>query len=144
MKINITSIILICAILTACGGGGGSGGSSTDPTPAPPTPPAPAPTPDPTGFSISGAITASSNIQIDGDTNNPQSPFLANNTLADAQTIPSPVTLGGHVNQAGTGEPGRTQESGDLDDFFQVELLAGQSITLLVADFHDADADLYL
>lgn len=83
-------------------------------------------------------------MTIDGDTNNPASPFFFNNTIATAQLIPSPVTLGGHVNEAGTGEPGHTQANGDLDDYFQVELLAGQTITLLVADFDVADADLYL
>lgn len=83
-------------------------------------------------------------MRIDGDTNNPQSTFTSNNALSHAQLLPNPVTLGGYVNEAGAGEPGRTQEAGDLDDYFQVELLAGQTITLLVADFHDADADLYL
>ena len=34
--------------------------------------------------------------------------------------------------------------SGDIDDYFLVDLLAGQSVTLLVADFEQADADLYL
>ena len=132
--------ILFCLALAACGGGGGSdGGSTPEPSPPPPTP-----TPTPTGFNISGIVTASSNMHIDGDSNNPASPFISNDSIATAQIVPSPVTLGGYVNEAGTGEPGRTQEAGDLDDYFQLELLAGQNITLLVADFHDADADLYL
>jgi len=83
-------------------------------------------------------------MHIDGDSNNPASPFITNNSIATAQLIPSPVTLGGYVNEAGTGEPGSTQENGDLDDYFKLDLLAGQNITLLVADFHEADADLYL
>ncbi|MBE9540257.1 MAG: S8 family peptidase, partial [Proteobacteria bacterium] len=44
----------------------------------------------------------------------------------------------------GTGDPGLTQTSGDLDDYYSIELLAGQTITLLVADFNVADVDLYL
>ena len=93
---------------------------------------------------MSGTITASSNMHIDGDTNNPASPHTPNNSLATAQTIPNPVTLGGHVNVPGAGDPGYTRDDGDLDDYYRIELLAGQTITLLVADFNAADADLYL
>ena len=133
----------ILLMLTACGGGGSSSSSSTPNQPTPPLP-TPTPAPEPVGFTLSGTVTASSNMRIDGDTNNPSSPFFSNDSVQTAQIIPSPVTLGGYVNVAGAGEPGQTQVNGDLDDYFQVELLAGQSITLLVADFDTADADLYL
>ena len=83
-------------------------------------------------------------MQIDGDSNNPSSPVFPNNSIATAQIIPNPVTLGGHVNEPETGDPGLTRTNGDLDDYYQIELLAGQTITLLVADFDVADADLYL
>ena len=141
MKIIVASALLLC--LTSCGGGSGSSDTTTAPAPPPPAPP-PAPAPAPTTFSISGTVAVSSNMQIDGDTNDPLSTFTANNSISSAQSLPNPVTLGGYVNEAGAGEPGSTQEAGDLDDYFQVELLGGQSITLLVADFHNADADLYL
>ncbi len=142
MKKIVISVLLLTVCLTSCGGGGGSDNPTTAPVP---TPPAPTPTPpDPASFSISGTVVVSSNMRIDGDTNNSQSPFSSNNSVSSAQPLPNPVTLGGYVNQAGAGEPGQTQEAGNLDDYFQVELLAGQTITLLVADFRDADADLYL
>lgn len=141
MKINNASALLLTVCLASCGGGGGSGDSTAAPDPPAPTP---IPPPTPTSFSINGTVAVSSNMRIDGDTNNPESTFFSNNSVSDAQLLPNPVTLGGYVNEAGTGEPGRTQETGDLDDYFQVELLAGQTITLLVSDFHDADADLYL
>jgi len=83
-------------------------------------------------------------MHIDGDSNNPASPSFPNNTIATAQIIPNPVTLGGHVNEPGAGDPGATHSNGDLDDYYRIELLAGQTITLLVADFDTADADLYL
>ncbi|MFT5711158.1 MAG: serine protease [Halioglobus sp.] len=141
MKIVVASALLLTLCLTSCGGGGGSSNTAT--APAPPAPIV-TPTPAPTSFNISGTIAVSSNMQIDGDTNNPESTFFSNNSVSGAQRLPNPVTLGGYVNEAGAGEPGRSQEAGDLDDYFEVELLAGQTITLLVANFYDADADLYL
>jgi serine protease len=69
---------------------------------------------------------------------------VSNDTIANPQPIPNPVTLGGYVNLPGTGAGGQSQVSGDLDDLFQVDLLAGQRITMLVGDFRRADADLYL
>ncbi len=130
--------VAISLITTACGGGGG--GSSTT------APPAAAPPVDPPLelFRISGTITASSSQAVDGDTNDSAGVTRANDTVASAQLIPNPVTLGGYVNQPGSGAPGRSDVTGDVDDYFQVELLAGQRITMLVADFQLADADLYL
>ena len=141
-KPSFAALAAILLMLTACGGGGSSS-SSTPNQPTPPLPtPTPTPTPEPVGFTLSGTVTASSNMRIDGDTNNPASPFFSNDSIQTAQIIPSPVTLGGYVNVAGAGEPGQTQVNGDRDDYFQVELLAGQTITLLVAEFDTADADL--
>jgi len=135
--------LLITLLLGGCGGGGSGGNNETAPAPPTPAPPPPPP-PEPAAFTISGTVTASSNMRVDGDTNNPSSPSSANNSIATAQVIPNPVTLGGHVNEAGTGDPGFTHSNGDLDDYYRVELLAGQAITLLVGDFVEADADLYL
>jgi len=130
--------VTIALLATACGGGGG--GSSE---PAPPTAPPPAEQP-PDGFRVSGTITASNSQAVDGDTNDPASDLRPNDTVDTAQPISNPVTLGGYVNQPGSGAPGRSEPGGDIDDYFRVELLAGQSITMLVADFQQADADLYL
>ena len=145
MRTSFPAAVLLCTLLiTACGGGGGGGGSSSpSPEPAPPPPPPPVEEPE-VGFSISGAINVPTNLVVDGDTNNPEEATLANNSVATAQPISNPVTLGGYVNQPGTGEPGATQIAGDIDDFFRVDLLAGQAVTLLVAEFEQADADLYL
>lgn len=98
----------------------------------------------PATFSISGTVKASSSQAADGDTNDPARPAFPNDTAATAQVIPNPITLGGYVNEPGTGAPGRSQLSGDTEDFFRVDLLAGQTVTMLVADFREADADLYL
>ena len=95
-------------------------------------------------YSLSGSVLASSNQAVDGDTNDPANMYLANDTLASAQPLANPITLGGYVNLPGTGAEGRSQVAGDVDDYYRLELLEGQSVTLLVADFETADADLYL
>ena len=140
---HLLAAAAISLLATACGGGGGGGGSGGDDESAPGPPPPPV-TPPPDSFLISGTITASSSQAVDGDTNDPGTIARPNDTVATAQPIPNPITLGGYVNQPGTGAPGRSQVSGDTDDYFRVELLAGQSVTMLVADFQQADADLYL
>ncbi|MEM8660280.1 MAG: S8 family peptidase [Pseudomonadota bacterium] len=134
------------AFVVACGGGGGGGGDTggpvAAPTPTPPTEPPPAPTPD--VFQISGIVTASGSQAVDSDTNDPAGVAVSNDSISSAQFISNPVTLGGYVNQPGSGAAGRSRFSGDTDDYFRVELLAGQRITMLVTDFLQADADLYL
>jgi serine protease len=130
----------ISLLAAACGGGGGGGGNSQDVAPVTP----PEPQPPPQSFSVSGTITASSNQAVDSDTNDATRLAVSNDTLALAQIIDNPTTLGGYINEPGTGAQGRSQESGDIDDYFEVELLAGHRVTLLVGDFEEADADLFL
>lgn len=129
-------------LLTACGGGGGGGGNAQDNSTEPTSPPDPTPAET---FTLSGTVSTSASQSVDSDTNDGDPDFtISNSEPALAQAIPNPVTLGGYVNQPNTGAPGRSQQSGDIDDFFRVDLLAGQRITMLVADFQQADADLYL
>jgi len=134
-----TLAILVMSCLAAGCGGGGGGGTASEPPIAPPpvTPPTEA-------FRIAGTITASVNQTVDGDTNDPAGEVRPNDSVATAQVIPNPITLGGYVNQPGSGAPGRSDITGDTDDYYQVELVAGQGITMLVADYQQADADLYL
>ena len=94
--------------------------------------------------SLGGRVVPSVNQVLDSDTNDPANLYRANDTRAEAQPVGNPVTIGGYVNLPGTGADGRSQISGDPEDYFAVSLLEGQSITLLVADYQDADADLYL
>jgi len=142
---NSSRVLLACLFIsllaTACGGGGG-GGSAANSPPDPPDPPDPEP-PAQT-FTLSGTITTSTSQSGDSDTNDPTRPAVSNDTPDHPQTIPTPITLGGYVNQPGTGAEGRSQQSGDTDDYYLVDLLAGQTITLLVGDFEQADVDLYL
>ena len=133
--------LAIAILATACGGGGGS---STSGTPSvPPVDPVD-PNPPAETFTLSGTITTSASQAVDSDTNDPTPLAVSNDTPDNAQLIPNPITLGGYINVPGSGAQGRSQQAGDLDDFFRVDLLAGQRITMLVGDFEQADADLYL
>ena len=148
VKLCILVASLVIAIFTtACGGGGGGGGaSSTDDAPTIPEPPMPPPSPPEPAetFSLSGTISTSSGQSVDSDTNDPNQRAISNDDPGLAQSIQNPVTLGGYINVPGSGAAGRSAAAGDIDDFFQVELLRGQRVTLLVAEFEAADADLYL
>ncbi len=142
---HLMALLATSFLATACGGGGGGGGGTSSPEPAPVAPPLTPPvTPQPELFRITGTITASSSQAVDSDTNDSGTVARENDSVTSAQSIPNPITLGGYVNQPGTGAPGRSQVTGDTDDYFRVDMLAGQSITMLVADFQQADADLYL
>jgi serine protease len=139
--LTLMAVVATTLLATACGGGGGSSSSNPPPQTAPAPPPVEQ---QPAGFRITGTITASSSQAVDSDTNDPAGEVRSNDTVSSAQAISNPVTLGGYVNQPATGAPGRSEINGDTDDFFRVEMLAGQSITMLVADFRQADAELFL
>lgn len=96
----------------------------------------------PQTFSISGVISVAASTAVDSDVNDPEAPFQSNNTPATAQPISNPVTLGGYVNQPGAGDAGRSQAfPGDISDFYRVVLVAGETITLLVAESFLGDID---
>jgi serine protease len=71
-------------------------------------------------------------MQTDSDTNDPSLPAVHNNTLATAQNLPNPVTVGGYVAQPLAGPTGQLFTQGDVDDLFQVDLLAGQMVELVL------------
>lgn len=145
MKVHYSSAmltlltLLTSLLLSACGGGGSGGGNRAAPDPPPPPPVVIEP-----GLRVSGTITATASQAVDSDTNDTTSPGISNDDFGSAQALPNPITLGGYVNQPGTGAVGRSQQSGDREDFYRVAMLAGQRITLLVADYRAADADLLL
>lgn len=119
---------LLALMLSACGGGGGGGAQTTAPA----------------GFTVSGTISAASGSAVDSDVNDPAAPYADNSTLAMAQNIPNPVTVGGYVNQAGSGVAGRSQIIGDTSDVYRITLAANQTITLTIADNSAGDLDMFL
>lgn len=143
MRIKFRGLLAAAGIslfVAACGGGGSGGGGNSTTAPVEPVDP----NPPPQSFTVSGTVTTSTSQTVDSDTNDPAHLAVSNDDPGNPQSIANPITLGGYVNEPGAGEPGRSQSTGDVDDFFRVDLLAGQRITLLVGDFEQADADLYL
>ena len=103
------------------------------------------------GFFVSGRVTIDGEITLDSDTNNPSNPFFKNNVDGNydpnteiAQEIDNPASVHGYVNKPGAGLPGTTFESGDEDDFFVVNALAGQRFNLSIGDYQQGDLDFYL
>ena len=84
-----------------------------------------------TDFNLSGTITAPVGTAVDGDVNDPNAQSIPNSTPATAQAISNPITVGGYVNVPGAGETGPLQIPGDVSDYYRVNLVAGQTITLL-------------
>ncbi len=124
-------------MLAACGGGDG-------PAAAPPPPP-----PPPPSYNLSGSIAIAPTAAVDSDSNDvnqvAQGAFLANNGPATAQAITSPVLLAGTVNKPGAGPAGNNFSAGDVDDWFKLDLVAGQVVELEFAtDPAQSDVDLYV
>ncbi len=122
------AVTMLALALLGCGGGGGGGGGQTTPK----------------VFTVSGTITAASGSVTDSDVNDPNAPYTANDAIATAQSIVNPATVGGYVNQPGTGASGRSQVAGDTDDAYRVTLAAGQALTLTIGDPIAGDLDLFL
>ncbi len=138
------AVLLACAgfFLMACGGGGGDGGISGVAGTGTGT----------TAFSVSGEITVAANTAIDSDVNDPAAPYASNDLIDSAtglidldlvQRVSRLVTVGGYVNQPGQGTDGRSFATGDISDYFVVDLTAGQTITLNTAE-SGSNIDLFL
>lgn len=95
-------------------------------------------------YSASGTITIASTAFTDGDTNDPLAPFIVNDTVDTAQPVPNPVSIGGYAAVLGAGPEGALTGFSDRDDFFAIDLVAGQVLQMLVADPQAGDLDLYL
>ena len=102
-------------LITGCGGAGSSDSQ-------------------PGNHTISGAITIPEFTLIDSDVNDPNAPYISNDYKPLAQVLPNPVTVGGYVNIAGEGLPGRSMAQGDVDDYYLTRLLAGQVVRLTIGN----------
>lgn len=98
----------------------------------------------PETYALSGTVTAARGIDVDGDVNDPDAPYLPNDSADQAQPVTNPVIAGGYVNQPGAGEEGRSQLTGDISDYYRVSVAAGQRVMLQIADSNQGDLDLYL
>ncbi len=95
---------------------------------------------------ISGRLLLGSTTQVDGDTNDPDSIRIPNNSRAEAQLLPNPVIVGGYVALPGRGPDGALQPAGDPVDYYRVSFTSSQTIELVIAtdDPLADDLDLFL
>lgn len=112
--------LYLSIFLASCGGGGEESNIVTPTVPTGAT------------FSISGEVTVAEGVATDSDVNDIKASFKSNDAPETAQPLPNPVIVGGYVNLPLNGVQGRSFQSGDVDDFYVVDLLAGQQITLLM------------
>jgi serine protease len=94
-------------------------------------------------FTVSGTISAAAGTSMDSDVNDPNAPFLQNDTTGSSQLIVAPASVGGYVNSPGAGPAGRSKFSGDTVDAFRTFLAEGFIVTLSIAEqdavVHDLD-----
>jgi serine protease len=134
-------LTLLSALLASCGTGSSSSSSGAPPGPAAFQCPVEAEGP----YSINGTLTVAPGGMLDSDSRSAGQPRVDNGSFASAQLIPNPVVIGG---AASFGAPI------DTNDYFVVELQAGDTIVMQVGDageFCDAtgfceynDLDLFL
>jgi serine protease len=94
--------------------------------------------------SLSGTITVPTNVAVDSDVNDPKETYIANDTAQTAQVLDNPISVGGYVNQAGTGSSGQSFDRGDLIDCFSAALRGADMISLFIGDTENSDLDLFL
>lgn len=96
--------------------------------------------------SITGKVTAFSGTAVDSDVNDVLATYAENDSIDSAQLIANPVTVSGYVNVSRNGYGGRSYQDGDVSDFYQADMLAGQVITLLIGEDDSSvpDLDLFL
>lgn len=138
------STLALALALAACGGGSGSGGGGSQNMGSSGS----------IGYTLSGTIGVVETAAVDSDLNDPgQSSHTPNHNPADpgnlypayAQAITTPVLLTGTVNLPNSGPSGRNYAAGDTDDYFKVDLTAGQVVELeFAADETANDIDLYV
>lgn len=116
--------LLWILVLSGCGGGGSSGSAPV---------------------MVAGIVVTAGSTIVDSDLNDPAAPFTGNDSLETAQAVTAPITVGGYVNQPGTGPAGRSKAAGDPQDVFQAELTAGLQVILHTAPVDsDGELELYL
>ncbi len=96
-------------------------------------------------FGLNGTVFAAEATFTDSDVNDSETTPIPNNDPSSAQLIPVPSKVGGYVNLAFSGSPGHSYNAGDTADFYRIELIAGQVISLLIGENpHLADLDVRL
>ena len=97
---------------------------------------------------IQGTVFVSSSVAVDSDVNDSGSTPVSNNTIATAQFVTNPVTIGGFANEAGSGPNfdglSTLTDFGDEFDAYRFNALGGEVINLRIATRGQGDLDLLL
>jgi len=93
---------------------------------------------------VSGIITVSDGTLVDSDVNDLVAPYASNDQPDVAQYLPNPAKVGGYSNRPFGGADGRSFSSGDISDFYRIQLTSGQSIAMYLGASIEGDLDLYL
>lgn len=134
-------IACLAAGLAGCSGGGDSGSNNGGGTGG-----GQSQSPSSGVRKLGGVITIAPTSAVDSDSNDiKQRNYKSNDTVATAQSLVAPVLLVGTVNKPDTGPVGNNRSSGDQNDIFKLDLVAGQTVELnFSSDPRDSDVDLYL
>ncbi len=95
-------------------------------------------------FNLAGTMVPAAGTRVDGDVNDPDARYLANDSPQTVQALHNGSRLGGYLNVAGAGKPGRSQQAGDVYDGYRVRMHAGQFANLYIGDTDAGDLDLLL
>ena len=85
-------------------------------------------------FTISGRIQILPSSAVDSDVNDPAAPLTRNDTFAEAQQLPNPVSLGGYMTVPNQGRLGALHDAGDLTDKYRISFAGSENILLTVSD----------
>lgn len=133
-----SSLMLLLVLVTLLSSGCGSGDSGSFEEASPQANGAQG------SFKVDVTIQAADHTYTDSDTNMALSYFQqSNNTPEEAQPVDAPAIIGGYVTLPLHGHEGAVYETGDVNDFYQVQLNPGQTITLAAANC-SSNLDLYL
>ncbi|WP_455221313.1 S8 family peptidase [Kaarinaea lacus] len=84
---------------------------------------------------ISGTISVNSETQVDSDVNDPFAPYISNDSIAQAQLLKNPVTVGGFVATSNSVSFGRLGNGGsDVLDYYSISLVAQQPVYFFPGD----------
>ncbi len=96
-------------------------------------------------FAIAGTVFGAPGVDSDGDVNDPTTALLRNDDIATAQPLANPILLGGFANRPNTGDrDGQLRSIGDVDDFYRLDAVAGQQVSLFIESERPAINDLDL
>jgi serine protease len=85
-------------------------------------------------FTLSGRIQILPSSAIDSDVNDPNATLIRNDSFGEAQLLPNPVSLGGYLNQPGSGPAGALRDGGDRTDTFRISFAGNESVLLTVSE----------